>query len=560
MQISIKNFRGISHAAFNLAKITLIGGHNAAGKSSIAQATAALLTGNATPVRGVTKSTSGQLVRSGTAAGAATLTDGDNTTEISWPKAQVKTTGQPPQATEFAAGLSCVLNLNAKDRAAALSAYLQAEPTRDDFNRELKRLDLPDTLMDELWKIIEHNGWDSAHANCKEKGAKLKGQWEQITGENYGSKKADSYIPEGWEPELEGLSEDSLEDALSDARQVLEGCIAVEAIDDAKREELEQRAEDIQAIKEHIEVLTQKISDLDAQRDEAHGVKAKLPPAKWSSHLTCPKCSEPLELYNGELRHAEVIPEAELKKRAEDIGKATSIIDGITSQINDVSGQLADAKADLRKCQEASAELEKMDKQQNAESGDIDAARTAMQNAESRLKAWKQKTQADNRHMNIQLNAELVKALAPTGIRQVKLAEALGSFNGQLATMSETSGFGVAEIDSDLNASLNGTPYYLLSKSERWRVRVLIQVVMAWIDSSAVVVIDGADILVDGALRNGLFSLLAGVDIPALTTMALRDVDAPRYGLPDLSAVGIGESYWIDNGVLKARADVVGGK
>ena len=84
-----------------------------------------------------------------------------------------------------------------------------------------------------MWQIIEAQGWDGAAKQAKEKGANLKGMWEQITGDRYGSKKAENYIPENWMPDLDGASDESLQADLTDARGVLEGCIASEAVDDA---------------------------------------------------------------------------------------------------------------------------------------------------------------------------------------------------------------------------------------------------------------------------------------------------------------------------------------
>jgi len=44
MNITIKNFRGIKEIDFQIKKITIIGGDNGAGKTSIAQAIASAVT------------------------------------------------------------------------------------------------------------------------------------------------------------------------------------------------------------------------------------------------------------------------------------------------------------------------------------------------------------------------------------------------------------------------------------------------------------------------------------------------------------------------------------
>ena len=546
MNIEIKNFRGIARAVFALSRVVLIGGNNAAGKSSVAEATAAALTGNALPVRGVKKSEAGCMVRAGTAGGSVTLETDNGKTEIVWPKAQVKTTGEPPMATEYAAGLSCVLALDTKTRAQELSQYLQAEPTREDFDKALKPLKLQAKHMDGLWETITVQGWDGAAKQAKEKGAMLKGGWEQITGDRYGSKKADNYIPDGWGPDLEGLSLESLDADLADARQVLEGCIASEAVDDARCEDLERQVAGIVGLKEQIGILEDELRQAADNHTAKFGEAEKLPrPIK--EPVACPHCGGVLNVLNAtSVQKAEPVDPEENERRNIAICGYSEELADLAEVVTVIERKLNEARAELKAAERAAKELDEINNLPEAV-GDIDAARTAVQQAETRLRAWKQKTQADSKHAAILKNAEILTHLEPGGIRRQKLAEALGAVNAKLAELSKVSGFGLAEIDGEMDASLNGTPYGLLCKSERWRVRVLLQMWMASEDNSAAVIIDGADIIVDRPLRNGLFRLIKHVGLPALVTMALPDRDQ----LPDLKAAKRGVSCWIENNELK---------
>jgi hypothetical protein len=539
----------VSRAAFNLSRVILIGGENAAGKSSVTAATAAALTGNPLPIRGVKKSEAGCMVRSGTADGSVTLETDAGKTEIAWPKAQVKTTGEPPQASEYAAGLSCVLKLDAKKRAQALSDYLQAEPTRADFDQALQPLELPAKQMDGLWDTIVGRGWDGAAQQVKEKGATLKGAWEQITGERYGSKKADNYISDGWGPDLDGVSLETLEADLADARQVLEGCIASEAVDDARCEDLERQVAGIVGIKEQIEVLTDELQQAADAHTERYRVAEKLPRPE-PVPVVCPHCGGALSVSDGQVAPARPVDEKENAKRQQALDAAREELDGLAETADGIERKLNDARAELKAAEKAARELDELNNRPEAV-GDIDAARTSVQQAEARLRAWKQKTEADGKHRAICLNAEILARLAPGGIRQQKLADALGTANAGLLELSKVSGFGLAAIDGGLGASLNGTPYGLLCKSERWRVRVLLQIWMAQADNSAAVIIDGADIVVNRPLRNGLFNLLRKVDLPALVTMALPgEARENRKLFPDLKKAKRGVSYWIENNEL----------
>lgn len=73
MDVRIRDFRGIEHADIRLSGLTLIAGSNGAGKTSIAQAVAAVLTGQTVPIKGLRKADAGALVRYGAAGAEVTL-------------------------------------------------------------------------------------------------------------------------------------------------------------------------------------------------------------------------------------------------------------------------------------------------------------------------------------------------------------------------------------------------------------------------------------------------------------------------------------------------------
>lgn len=548
MQIQVNNFRGIKTAIFTVAQIVLIGAKNAAGKSSIAQAVGALLTGNPVPDRAVSKNTAGQLVHAGTAAGRAMVKDADGSTDIQWPRALCVTEGAPPTASDYAAGLSCVLALTAKDRAKALAEYLDAEPTREDLVDGLSAVGLPVEQIDRLWEMILAGGWDGAHEQVKAKGAQLKGQWEQITGQNFGSKKAEDYTPEGWEPSLDGASGDALEAAVVDAREVLEAAIAVDAVDEDRRGELAEKAATVPELLTAKNDATTARGETKKAVDDARAAVMALPLIDTGKTAKCPHCEKPVEVIGGEVVKAEPLTKAETDKRKKAHAEAAAILSAAQNEDEKVTTALADISANLTAAQRAASELDKMPPATTASGANIDAARGVLRDAEERLDAWKKKTTADKRAESIAINVQIVAALKPDGVRQKKLAAAMATASAEIAAVtSAATEWGTVAFDGDMEASLNGTPYGLLSKSERYRVRVAIQLWQAIKDKSAAVVVDGADVLVDKALRNGLFRVLSDMPIPAVVTMAMIE----REAMPDISAAGVGTSYWIEAGELK---------
>lgn len=590
MKTRITNYRGIASAEILLTGIALVAGRNGAGKSSTAQAIGAALTGDAVPVDGVTKSTAGQLVRSGTAKGSVCIETDDGMVDINWPKADVKVTGKAPVSSVFAAGLQNVLEMKESDRIKTLTKYLKAEPTRADLDAKLAPMKLPATTVDRLWELIEAQGWDGAHAQVKEKGAKLKGQWELVTNDNYGAKKAETWIPEGYEPNLEGASENNLQACVTDARDNLESAIAVTAVDDSKRGELQELVDSIPMLKEKLAGLgKEEIDDTDLEKlrtaltdeqktlstlrdklQQGISYRDKLPQPKQPKGTECPKCKALLQISGESLHEIKGLSEDEMKARKDMIDKAGKSIAATEAKIKEqeiavecankkysdklstiskqkqiLQDMITDTKNKITTAENAAKELAETPEAVQSTGVSVDDCRTALAVAEKRMKAFQSKHQADSLRNSIAQNQELLKHIASDGVRGDVLVKALGSVNEAMATLCNTAGWGRVELTNDFNGQYAGTPYHLLSESEQWRVDVTLRVAMARIDKSACIIVDRADIL-DKAGRNGLFKMLRGAG-PALVCMTLDS----RELMPDLEKAGMGHSYWIgDDGVV----------
>ena len=229
-----------------------------------------------------------------------------------------------------------------------------------------------------------------------------------------------------------------------------------------------------------------------------------------------------------------------------------------------VDGRLAKARADLavqqKTCAEDAARVaeSKAAGEQLAQmppgqvdsvlhdDGDVDRLRETGKRAEIRLKAFLAKGAADAVHTQIYYNDRAVKILAPEGLRASKLRTRLDDFNSELITLSHVAGWRSATVQPDMTLSYGTRPYPLLSASEQYRVRACLQVAMAKLDKSDIVILDAADIL-DGAMRRGLIDMLIVAEIPALVCMTVSREDQ----IPDLRKSGIGHSYVIEDGVTR---------
>jgi energy-coupling factor transporter ATP-binding protein EcfA2 len=544
MRLLIDGYRGVERAEVEIGGISLITGPNASGKTSIAQAAAAALTGAAVPLDGLRKSDAGALVRSGAARGSVVLRGENGEAAVTWPEAKVVTEGAPPRASAIAAGLESIADMRREDRAKALMPYLDAEPIREDLAAALPFLK-PEHL-DKLMGSIETNGWDGAHGQAKDKGVNLKGRWEQATGERYGAKKGARWLPGDWDKELEATSEQTLQDALAQEREFLEAAIATHAIDDEKRRELEARAAAIPELAKKVTKLDLAQQEVKARWYEARNELREMLPAGRPATQPCPHCGGDLVVDGGKI----TLPPDHLPTQ-EEIDRRNAAIDAKRQEVSLIEQEHAravaawqEAEQELRAATDAKVELEKAPEPEG-EAGDMEECRERVRRAEARLKAFAAKREADRLHAAIEANQSTIDALAPGGLRAKKLADALRRFNSEaLAPLCKAADWRPVEIGKDLLPTYGGRPYPLISASEQYRVRVALQVALARLEGSDLVVIDAADIL-DRAGRNGLIKMLCAAGIPAIVCMTVGGKTPP----PDFAAAGLGCTYRIDAGV-----------
>lgn len=582
MQIEIVNFRGVSRAELDMSSICLVAGMNEAGKTSTAQAVAAAMTGEPMPIVGVKKSSAGLLVRSGSANGTITLTGPAGTTNIVYPSAKVKTDGVAPYASHFAVGIQSIVNSKEDERIKILTEYLGAKPTREDLDKSLAGVGLAAEAIDALWKLIEEQGWESVAANIKEKGAKLKGQWEHITGENYGSRIGENWIPEGYEPELMAQSEDTLKAVVTDARDALDAAIAENAVEDHKTDELQAEADLLEARKqaaadaknilidptlvEQLEQANSAVEESSRNLEDLRQQLRDLPRPDNTAGTPCPSCGTVLEVQGKSLKVLETMSQ-------EDRDTRQTAIDAMELQISKAITALADRKAavsriqleiktaendkahaiinamrDLEVSESCAKKLSEIPEQaKQIDASKIERCRTVAQVANTRLEAFQKKSGADRAHTAIVQNAILAAKIAPDGIRGDVLAKALKKFNEIADPLCTAAGWRQVTLEADFMPCYGGTLYMLLSESAKWRTRVILQMVMAKLDNSQSLIIDAADILDRGG-RNGLLKAVATVGLPTLICMTIDD----RSLVPDLAKAGFGQSYWMGNGVAEA--------
>jgi hypothetical protein len=553
IEITVSNFRGCAKAAIECAPIALVGGLNAAGKSSIAQAVGAALSGNTLPVAGLRANTAGALVRTGSVSGTVEVGTHDGSVIVEWPTARATAHGVPPKASEFAVGLQSIVSLAAKDRLRVLADYLHADPTREDLAAALAEAGLdPEQVLKAIWPAIEQSGWDGAATLRRERGAEMKGQWRQATGANYGSRVAAS-----WRPDLGEMVESELVAELHRAQAERDRALSAQAVSGAERRRIEDEADVLDLRQDALGRATERVEKCNAAYQAAQQARSALPPGEKQDLVPCPHCGEAILINRVSLvetryeKPSGTLDNEELRQRRMAIAEADGKLSHANSDLTTARREVTIAEKAVRDALEAKERIDNWPRAVEAGT-DITTSEGHLQRAEKRLAEYRTKVEADRLHRLIEGNDLVLDLLAADGLRAKKLARVIDVFDAQLAGLCKAAGWHPVRLDDAGNVAYGDRLYGLLSTSEQYRVRAVLALAMAQLDGSHLVILDGADIL-DAPSRGQLFSLLGTVEVPALVCITL----ARREQLPDLAAAQLGRSYWLTGGVVEPLVERV---
>lgn len=551
IHFTIRDIAGCRSADIAVEKLTFLCGGNHNGKSSALNACVAAITGVMMPPA-MAKKDIAQMVRSGAQAGMVTMTQGDSTVTLRYPSGESKGTGKPPRASLIACGVASPTDMPPEERARTLVNVLKAEPTDDDIKRTCAEAGFADTSAGKVIALVAKHGWDGAHKEVTDANRDAKREWQQLAGENYGSTKAATWLPAGWLPEFALLGIEALQERVSKTKEALEAALRTQGASAAETGALEELAGTAEATKVTLAECESLVALATKNLADAKKAEAALPPSG-DDAMKCPHCGEPIVVKRDGpatcLLKVEAVPEGEKKKRQAARTEAsllTTRCDTALRTAVEAKGRAYNAQADALK---AAKDLEKVrvGSKGNAASS-VEEARAALATAEKAVQMLDAKTKADKAAANIERYATIATMLAADGLRATKLRETIASFNARLADLSAVAGWRDVAVTDALGFSIGGRTV-LLSKSEQYRVRTVLQLAIAQLDGSEMVALDNAEIL-DGAGRNGLLKLLPHVGIPAIVAMTVG-----RKVVPDLGKAGYGVTLWISDGVALPLAD-----
>jgi len=553
MRAEIRDYRGVERADIDLSQIALVAGNNEQGKSCVAEAIGAALTGNAIPIANVLKKDAKLLVKDGADAARATVTDGPQEITVLWPGCTVKVSDEHGWIeTDYAAGFSHVLDLNDRDRAKVLAHYMDSTPTKKDIELAAADAGYSEAAVAKIVESIESNGWDATYKKTRDYTVNLKGQWQGITGEKYGAKKGESFRLDDGGP-IRGF----LVECLATAEKAVLDTAGVVAVSEAEVAALERLAG--AKIESKIDVN----NELNKARDLLDGLvadRASMPDdpedvggSLGKKPLACPECGVALSLLGAPGGKTRLIPHIEpekVKPLSDSVIKRRDALDARLVEgkkvVGELEGKIITIQQQEKDAESAKKRLKEIDAAPKLDEAAVELAKDQVGDARSALTEFDNKVKAHKVHGDLAKNDLLIKVLAPDGLRKRVLAAKLGDFNSRLDTLSETAGWPQVLFDEDLNCHYGKRPFWAASMSGRWRARAVIQVAMAQIDKSAAVILDEADML-DTQGRNGLFKMLGSIAPKALVCMTFGGRDRA----PQLKLAKLGVSYWIENGIAE---------
>lgn len=564
VKITVRNFRGLKVAEVEANPLILAAGSNAQGKSSLAQGIAACLTGRAIEDSfELRKSDVKSLVRDGTLIATVDIVTDKGSAKMIYPDAKLQTTGDAPWASLFAAGLASIPTMPAKERAAALAPYMKAQPDLADLKGALAE-EFDEDTIGKCWEAIKRDGWDAVLKSVEDRRARSRAIWEQIAGESFGSAKAKIWRPEGWADDL--FEEASVEDLTAnrdEAQAAVDRAVGAAAVEISDVGKLCEVAEDGAARLQALDEAKNAVETVKREKERADEQFFRMPLPENFAPLECPHCQGKIRLrsdparpqgYGCTLEKAEPLSKDENDKRRMNVAE-------IEGRRSNVAGRLVAAQRALMVAEERHAEsVAAREKVEAAGSRDDGAAATEaearrqLQVAETDLIRFKRKVEAEEAFARWEANEKFAVVLSagPQGLRAKKLAEATLLFNSQvLLPLCKTVAWGSVEITEDFRVTLDGRIFTLLSDSDQMRVKIVLQVAMAKIDGSAMVVIDRAEAL-DAANKKKLMGLLIDQQIPALVCMVVAGPSA----VPDLAKAGVGSTIWISDGTATPLAAV----
>jgi AAA domain len=570
--INVEAFLGMRHASVDLmTPVTIFCGANASGKSSLQEGIRMALTGESARVS--LKKDYQQLVTNGHKTGFVEVNLDDNiNVSVTLPKGNFA----KPANFVAPAGLPFVLNaqrfaqMEPNDRRAFLFDLMGLSASPAEIKKRLLAKSCNPAKVEEILPLLR-SGFDAAHKEAQSRARDEKAAWRTITGEPYGDQKAKTWVAIRSEFDEEELADQTsqlaaLEQEIAAKNQAMGALLATEQRNQLVSSQIVSLRDQGSKYASIADKLLSDENELTVWNAKVMATQVKVgidQPVRIQAALTCPHCDKLCSMENGQLVDFigdSFVPDPQALIDLPKFVEAQRLLER----------SVANGKRDLASADSAAKQIEALEQTLTAiKEGDISkhkialdeltARRQSLSMAVNLLKDAKVQAQVvDKKTVSALASCHAVQdwtniadALAPDGIPNDFLKEALVPFNDRLEESSDASLWMHVHVEPDMSiyTAEQGQPvrsYALLSESEKWRADAMLAEAVSHISKTKVIVLDRFDVL-DLQGRGDLIAWLSGLAAANEINNAL--IFGTLKSLPS-SLPNTVTAHWIESGVV----------
>lgn len=544
MKITVKDVRAIKSAETDDAQVIQIMGNTMAGKSSLLNAVGAALIGKS-DIYGATKANLKTVVREGEGSATALVEfEGGGELGISWP-GDAYAHHPVPKGDEITAGfVDPCADYDAKKWAQFVRSITPKKAKLTIAELESRLFELPGAVPHLVTDIIAgaKKSWDSEAARCQERALGAKRVWRNITGENFGAAKAQSWQAPGY---VEKIDREKMESDIDDLDKKIRMIAAHEEMGKVTVEDCQGSIASLRQIidvQKHTVETNKKLIDLAVRKLEKLDDDGNRKP--------CPHCQKTVIIVGGEL----CVPDPKRKYDPKQVAELKQEIATLRDASDFAQKTIDSARAEISAKKQLMRQMD--DSPKLKVEGSLETLRETLDRMKAQLAAREKTDNAMLRYIEVLFFDGAKQLLEPNGLRLEATKKSLPSLQA-LVDFIKPYLFPDREltfdiVDSGIEVRLDGMPYKQLTwngdpNSYRLRIKYLCQFLQSQSLGRAPVVLDRLDTLQRDQIANVLKYLKKTGTEAIVGRTAMQ-------GKPDvdlLKKAGLGLTYWINDGVVE---------
>ena len=447
----------------------------------------------------------------------------------------------PNSLSKHVLGLTDFIKLPGKHRTEAWESCFLPPPKelRQMVGVELEKQISRSAVLDEVLGLLAVRKWTDCEAVFVHKAREAKQEWQRVTGEVWGSKKADGWTPTGWRSDLDAVTPAECRTRIEEAREALRLVQTGQAVHESEMERARQVAAEIPSIQKELAVRTEQrdavkrdhgvvYREVQTVRDKGIGVREELErhdrtqPMRENT-VPCPSCGEPLVIGpDNTLVRARDESAFESQVSAWKLGRKrlSDELEQLRAVAKElVGGRLNPAIRKLRetdaRCSETASRLATAKRQAvtdgkhvitDEDQRRVAEAEQAVDEAKEAEQLVGRRVKAQNAHMNVVNYATIAHTLGPKGIRNRAMRKQLDALATALEDIRAISLWPRIHLDTSYTVMINDRAGGVSAESEQWRANFMLQAAISIVLGEQYMVADGADIL-DSSGRDQLIAL-----------------------------------------------------